>query len=207
MVRHSLPLPETIVKSAEEGIDGSCAPWLLGRPNKKTNSLLFIFMSFKFVKLFKGMHRKSLEAAEHIRKQDEKDLINGERSLSPIESLMADSSDDSNSERSSPPPPSVTSSTQKTTTQTAYPHSIEENCESYNRKELIEQDKSKKRDELKSESVANLRAKAKEHSAKIMGNITANESSKSYSDNKSIESDGIQCAAGCSDSSNSSTMA
>ena len=30
MVRHSLPLPETIVKSAEEGIDGSCAPWLLG---------------------------------------------------------------------------------------------------------------------------------------------------------------------------------
>ncbi len=30
MVRHSLPLPETIVKSADEGIDGSCAPWLLG---------------------------------------------------------------------------------------------------------------------------------------------------------------------------------
>lgn len=46
MVRHSLPLPETIVKSAESGIDGSCAPWLL------------------------GMHRKSLEAAEHIRKNE-----------------------------------------------------------------------------------------------------------------------------------------
>jgi hypothetical protein len=52
MVRHSLPLPDTIVKSAEEGIDGSCAPWLL------------------------GMHRKSLEAAEHIRKHD--DYIEGE---------------------------------------------------------------------------------------------------------------------------------
>ena len=47
MVRHSLPLPDTIVKSAESGIDGSCAPWLL------------------------GMHRKSLEAAEHIRKNDD----------------------------------------------------------------------------------------------------------------------------------------
>ncbi|CAF1180601.1 unnamed protein product [Didymodactylos carnosus] len=43
MVRHSLPLPETIVKSAKDGIDSSCAPWLL------------------------GMHRKSLEAAEQLR--------------------------------------------------------------------------------------------------------------------------------------------
>jgi visual system homeobox protein 2 len=32
MVRHSLPLPETILKSAsEEGVDKSCAPWLLGK--------------------------------------------------------------------------------------------------------------------------------------------------------------------------------
>jgi len=30
MVRHSLPLPETILKSAQNGIEGSCAPWLLG---------------------------------------------------------------------------------------------------------------------------------------------------------------------------------
>ena len=30
MVRHSLPLPENIVKSAEEGIEESNAPWLLG---------------------------------------------------------------------------------------------------------------------------------------------------------------------------------
>jgi hypothetical protein len=47
MVRHSLPLPDTIIKSAEEGIEGSCAPWLL------------------------GMHRKSMEAAEHIKNSDE----------------------------------------------------------------------------------------------------------------------------------------
>ena len=44
MVRHSLPLPETIIKSAKDGIDSSCAPWLL------------------------GMHRKSLEAAEQLKK-------------------------------------------------------------------------------------------------------------------------------------------
>ena len=29
MVRHSLPLPETILKSAKEGVMSSCAPWLL----------------------------------------------------------------------------------------------------------------------------------------------------------------------------------
>jgi len=31
MVRHSLPLPDIIVKSAKNGIEGSCAPWLLGK--------------------------------------------------------------------------------------------------------------------------------------------------------------------------------
>ena len=43
MVRHSLPLPDTIVKTAKDGIETSCAPWLL------------------------GMHRKSLEAAEQLK--------------------------------------------------------------------------------------------------------------------------------------------
>ena len=31
MVRHALPLPDCIVKSADKGIDKSSAPWLLGR--------------------------------------------------------------------------------------------------------------------------------------------------------------------------------
>lgn len=31
MVRHSLPLPDSILKSTREGdAPGSCAPWLLG---------------------------------------------------------------------------------------------------------------------------------------------------------------------------------
>ncbi|KAG8448929.1 hypothetical protein GDO86_015846 [Hymenochirus boettgeri] len=35
MVRHSIPLPESILKSAKDGIMESCAPWLLGM-HKKT---------------------------------------------------------------------------------------------------------------------------------------------------------------------------
>ena len=30
MVRHALPLPDAIVKTAEHGIENSAAPWLLG---------------------------------------------------------------------------------------------------------------------------------------------------------------------------------
>lgn len=111
MVRHSLPLPDTIVKSAEQGIDGSCAPWLL------------------------GMHRKSLEAAEHIRKQDE--LSSCEDSCDVIpEASKAESNKLSNFINS-----------------------------------LNEAGPCKKKDELKTESVANLRAKAKEHSAKLMNDM------------------------------------
>ncbi|XP_056624444.1 visual system homeobox 1 [Triplophysa dalaica] len=35
MVRHSIPLPESIINSAKNGMMGSCAPWLLGM-HKKT---------------------------------------------------------------------------------------------------------------------------------------------------------------------------
>ncbi|KAJ8309279.1 hypothetical protein KUTeg_014153 [Tegillarca granosa] len=47
MVRHSLPLPETILKTAKEGGMDSCAPWLL------------------------SMHKKSMEAAEKLKSDDE----------------------------------------------------------------------------------------------------------------------------------------
>uniref|UniRef100_A0A672HZ32 Visual system homeobox 1 n=1 Tax=Salarias fasciatus TaxID=181472 RepID=A0A672HZ32_SALFA len=33
MVRHSIPLPESILNSAKNGMMGSCAPWLLGEPH------------------------------------------------------------------------------------------------------------------------------------------------------------------------------
>ena len=31
MVRHALPLPEAIIKTAEQGIENSAVPWLLGQ--------------------------------------------------------------------------------------------------------------------------------------------------------------------------------
>ncbi|XP_068590583.1 visual system homeobox 1 [Cebidichthys violaceus] len=35
MVRHSIPLPESILNSAKNGMMGSCAPWLLGEPHTR----------------------------------------------------------------------------------------------------------------------------------------------------------------------------
>ncbi|XP_076464741.1 visual system homeobox 2-like [Babylonia areolata] len=51
MVRHALPLPDTIIKSAENGIENSAAPWLL------------------------GMHKKSLEASKKMSEQESGDDI------------------------------------------------------------------------------------------------------------------------------------
>uniref|UniRef100_A0A672GLL9 Visual system homeobox 2 n=1 Tax=Salarias fasciatus TaxID=181472 RepID=A0A672GLL9_SALFA len=56
MVRHSIPLPESILKSAKEGITDSYAPWLLGgteiNSTSDTNDLFFN----------PGMHKKSDDA-------------------------------------------------------------------------------------------------------------------------------------------------
>ncbi|XP_055956946.1 visual system homeobox 2-like [Patella vulgata] len=87
MVRHALPLPDAIVKSADKGIEQSNAPWLL------------------------GMHKKSIEAAQKMNEVD----------------------DDSGSSDTD--------------------------------------EKQKNKEELKSESIAALRAKAQEHSAKMVGVI------------------------------------
>ncbi|XP_071792589.1 uncharacterized protein [Asterias amurensis] len=94
MVRHSLPLPDSILKSSEEGKGECCAPWLL------------------------GMHKKSIEVAEKIK---EKDLTPGEE------------------DRPSSPSPQPD--------QPCY------------------EDK----DKIRSNSIASLRAKAIEHTSKILG--------------------------------------
>ncbi|GFO27515.1 visual system homeobox 2 [Plakobranchus ocellatus] len=88
MVRHALPLPDAIVKTADKGIENSAAPWLL------------------------GMHKKSLEASKKMSEEDT-DLSGNE-----------DRSDDSGIRGV--------------------------------------------REERKSESIATLRAKAQEHSAKVL---------------------------------------
>ncbi|KAM7164165.1 visual system homeobox 2 [Macrochelys suwanniensis] len=100
MVRHSIPLPESILKSAKDGIMESCAPWLL------------------------GMHKKSLEAAAEVgRKPD-------------VERQALPKLDKSNKEERGPDPKTTIS-----------------------------------QEELRENSIAALRAKAQEHSTKVLGTV------------------------------------
>ncbi|NXJ06932.1 VSX2 protein, partial [Odontophorus gujanensis] len=100
MVRHSIPLPESILKSAKDGIMESCAPWLL------------------------GMHKKSLEAAAEAGRKTEV-----ERQALP----KLDKGD--KEERVSDPKTTIS------------------------------------QEELRENSIAALRAKAQEHSTKVLGTI------------------------------------
>ncbi|XP_053552952.1 visual system homeobox 2 [Bombina bombina] len=59
MVRHSIPLPESILKSAKDGIMESCAPWLLVQDGSMTRR----FSKPEYQQFFTGMHKKSLEAS------------------------------------------------------------------------------------------------------------------------------------------------
>uniref|UniRef100_A0AAY4BFF0 Visual system homeobox 2 n=1 Tax=Denticeps clupeoides TaxID=299321 RepID=A0AAY4BFF0_9TELE len=103
MVRHSIPLPESILKSAKDGIMESCAPWLL------------------------GMHKKSLEAG-----------------VAP-----------SNGKPDGAPPPSG---------QKVDEAEMEE--------ERVESKSPISKEELRENSIAALRAKAQEHSAKVLGTLS-----------------------------------
>ncbi|CAF1289457.1 unnamed protein product [Rotaria magnacalcarata] len=116
MVRHSLPLPDTIVKSAKDGIDSSCAPWLL------------------------GMHRKSLEAAEQLKKMvkdDGEEDGEGTNEHDADDDDDDDDDDDCSSTHSRKSPRSLSGSAHIDTTEA-----------------------------MRSESIAALRAKAQEHSAR-----------------------------------------
>ncbi|XP_010225571.1 PREDICTED: visual system homeobox 2 [Tinamus guttatus] len=100
MVRHSIPLPESILKSAKDGIMESCAPWLL------------------------GMHKKSLEAAAEAGRKTE------------VERQALPKLDKSDKEERGPDPKTTIS-----------------------------------QEELRENSIAALRAKAQEHSTKVLGTI------------------------------------
>ncbi|NXJ62220.1 VSX2 protein, partial [Rostratula benghalensis] len=101
MVRHSIPLPESILKSAKDGIMESCAPWLL------------------------GMHKKSLEAAAEAGRKTE------------VERQALPKLDKGDNEERGPDPKTTIS-----------------------------------QEELRENSIAALRAKAQEHSTKVLGTIT-----------------------------------
>ncbi|XP_061599548.1 visual system homeobox 2 isoform X2 [Cololabis saira] len=103
MVRHSIPLPESILKSAKDGIMESCAPWLL------------------------GMHKKSMEAAV---------LPQTEKSDAP-QQLGAQRPEDAEAEEKRSEVKSAIS-----------------------------------KEEMRENSIAALRARAQEHSAKVLGTVS-----------------------------------
>ncbi|KAG8514342.1 Visual system homeobox 2 [Galemys pyrenaicus] len=104
MVRHSIPLPESILKSAKDGIMDSCAPWLL------------------------GMHKKSLEAAAESGRKPE------------VERQALPKLDKMEQEERGPDPPAAMS-----------------------------------QEELRENSIAALRARAQEHSTKVLGTVSGPE--------------------------------
>ncbi|KAM9840264.1 visual system homeobox 2-like [Aulostomus maculatus] len=109
MVRHSIPLPESILKSAKEGITDSYAPWLL------------------------GMHKKSIETSH--------------------------TSPEKPSSAMTPPPPPP-------------PLTQEKPVDAGLKEEQRTTDASVTKDELRENSIAALRAKAQEHSAKMLGTVS-----------------------------------
>lgn len=68
MVRHSLPVPDTILKDSEKG--NNVAPWLLGNANLQELAFKSLTSTTTTIqdeqKTFcAGMHRKSMEVAQH----------------------------------------------------------------------------------------------------------------------------------------------
>ncbi|XP_038143375.1 visual system homeobox 2-like [Cyprinodon tularosa] len=108
MVRHSIPLPESILKSAKDGVSDSYAPWLL------------------------GMHKKSVDPSH--------------------------------------PTPGKTMSSKPPTQPPAQEKTGEKNMEEEKLNKDISLSISK--EELRESSIAALRAKALEHSVKMMGTVS-----------------------------------
>ncbi|KAM4543199.1 visual system homeobox 2 [Odontesthes bonariensis] len=121
MVRHSIPLPESILKSAKDGIMESCAPWLLVQDGLPINRR---YSKSEYPQLFAGMHKKSMEAAVT-------------------------------------PPTGKCDAPQQPSAQRQEEAEVEEK-----RSEGIS------KEELRENSIAALRAKAQEHSAKVLGTVS-----------------------------------
>ncbi|KAM4633794.1 visual system homeobox 2-like [Polymixia lowei] len=108
MVRHSIPLPESILKSAKDGVMDSCAPWLL------------------------GMHKKSMETPSHT----------------------------------SPGNPNGTQTPPQE-------KPLDQGMEEEEERRRKDTNSPISKEELRENSIAALRAKAQEHSAKMLGTVSA----------------------------------
>ncbi|XP_054262544.1 visual system homeobox 2-like isoform X2 [Macrosteles quadrilineatus] len=141
MVRHSLPLPETILKSAKE--NECVAPWLLG-----TAQL--------------GMHRKSIEAAEHLKDDNEvtrSDKEDDDNDHGGLES--ASSKSDLSGPHTPQLGPHLTDKGPGPEDHLGPPH---QHNPSQQQQPMSRTDP----EEFRNNSIACLRAKAQEHSAKLL---------------------------------------
>ncbi|XP_052435915.1 visual system homeobox 2-like isoform X1 [Carassius gibelio] len=124
MVRHSIPLPESILKSAKDGVMDSCAPWLLVQDGFPTTSC---FSKHQYPPFFAGMHKKTLETVA-VQSNEKADVTQKPTNPKPDEAAEAE-------ERRTESPMS--------------------------------------KEELRENSIAVLRAKAQEHSAKVLGTVSS----------------------------------
>ncbi|KAL2098598.1 hypothetical protein ACEWY4_005078 [Coilia grayii] len=132
MVRHSIPLPDSILKSAKDGIIDSCAPWLLVQEGLPINRR---FSKPAYPQFFAGMHKKSLETQPGGKPDG------------------------------APPPPA----NQK---QGAESEAVEGEERSTGESAASPMSPISK-EELRENSIAALRAKAQEHSAKVLGTASS----------------------------------
>ncbi|XP_048083949.1 visual system homeobox 2 isoform X1 [Alosa alosa] len=127
MVRHSIPLPESILKSAKDGIMDSCAPWLLVQEGLPINSR---FSKSAYPQFFAGMHKKSIESQTGGKPDAVAQPPSANQKLG-VESETGDAADERTGRSASPI----------------------------------------SKEELRENSIAALRAKAQEHSAKVLGTV------------------------------------
>uniref|UniRef100_A0A3B4ZV02 Visual system homeobox 2 n=1 Tax=Stegastes partitus TaxID=144197 RepID=A0A3B4ZV02_9TELE len=134
MVRHSIPLPESILKSAKDGIMESCAPWLLVQDGLPINRR---YSKSEYPQLFAGMHKKSMEAT------------------APTPTGKCDDAPQQQQQQQQQQPPSS------------------QRAEEAEAEEKRSDGKSTiSKEELRENSIAALRAKAQEHSAKVLGTVS-----------------------------------
>ncbi|XP_066154250.1 visual system homeobox 2-like isoform X2 [Euwallacea fornicatus] len=145
MVRHSLPLPETILKSAKE--NECVAPWLL------------------------GMHRKSIEAAEQLKESD-----NTTSDHEDTTSMRTDTSD--TSATSSQNHPSNASSSQPSMLDNKEQMNLGSVGPSQPPQQQVASNFPDDPEVFRNNSIACLRAKAQEHSAKLMNHNLMVQSSR-----------------------------